>query len=132
MALLRLHAMTGEGRYADVADRTLRRFQEAMVKNPFAYGYLLCALESALSGVGTLVITGEAGDTQREALLSAARRRFLPNLVIVPWTASQEPVPEIASLVAAKPAEPAAFLCRNGTCSTPVRSVEALDRLLAA
>jgi uncharacterized protein YyaL (SSP411 family) len=131
MALLRLHAITGEGRYADIADRTLRRYQEPMIKNPFAYGYLLCALESALSGLGNLVVTGEAGDTAREALLTAARQRFEPNLVIVPWRPSQEAVPEIASLVAAKPTAPGAYLCRNGTCSSPARSVDALEQLLS-
>jgi uncharacterized protein YyaL (SSP411 family) len=132
MALLRLHAITGEGRYADVAEKTLRKYQAAMVKNPFGFSYFLCALEAATSGVGTLVITGVPGEGNRDALLSAARRRYAPNLVIVPWAPGSEPVPAIAGLVAGKPDETAAWLCRNGACSAPARSVEALENLLRA
>jgi hypothetical protein len=131
MVLLRLHALTGEGRYGDAADRILRTFEAAMEKNPFAYSYLVCALEAATTGVGTLVVTGAAGDPTRESLLSTARSTYAPNLVVVPWAAGTQTAPEIASLVAGKGDSAAAYLCRNGTCSAPVRSPEALRALLA-
>jgi uncharacterized protein YyaL (SSP411 family) len=129
-ALLRLHAVTGEPRYADAADRALRCFQPQMAKNPFGYSYLLCAAEAATAGVGTLVITGSATDPAREALLRAARRRHLPNLLIIPWTEAVDAPPQLASLLEGKSAATAAWLCRNGTCSRPATTPEELSALL--
>ena len=55
-----------------------------MTKNPFGYSYLLCAADTALGGAGTLIITGSVGDPAREALLQAARSRYLPRLLVIP------------------------------------------------
>jgi len=48
----------------------------------------------------------------------------------VPWTPETTPPAELAGLVAGKPRDSAAWLCRNGTCSTPARTPEALKALL--
>jgi uncharacterized protein YyaL (SSP411 family) len=129
-ALLRLHAVSGDARYAEAADRALRCFQPVMSRNPFGYSYLLCAADAALAGVGSLVITGNADDPSRQALLEAARGRYLPNILVIPWTGVADAPPGLASLLQGKSEQAAAWLCRNGTCSRPAKTTDELMSLL--
>ena len=125
MALVKLAALTGEGRYQLAAEKTLARLQPAMAKNPFGHGYLLCALDAATAGLGTLVVTG-GGE-----LLEAARQTFAPNLFVLPWRAQEELPGGLASLLEGKAPGAKAYLCRAGTCLPPVENARALGRLLA-
>jgi uncharacterized protein YyaL (SSP411 family) len=132
MALLRMHALSGEGRYGDIAERALRAYHQAMAKNPFGYGYLWCGYAVAVRGVATLVVTGKPGDPISAALERTARKCFRSNLFILRWSGVQPVAKGLASLLEGKGDSAAAYLCHAGSCSAPVRTPEALRLLLAA
>jgi uncharacterized protein YyaL (SSP411 family) len=130
LSMLQLHALTGESRYFEFAEKTLRAFHGVMAKNPFGYTYLWCGFDAAVRGPATLVIEGDPADATIAALLKEARQTFLPNTFVLPWNPKTVAPPELSSLVEGKPAG-AAYLCQGATCSAPVRAPEGLRALFA-
>lgn len=130
--LLRLHALTGDGRYAEISDRVLVSLQPSATRQPFGFGHLLGAMDSAIAGVGVLVVSGSNADPQRQALLDVAVAVPDPDVLIVPWSDGGELPDALASLLEGKDVSvAAAYLCRNGTCSLPVHVPEEIPGLLA-
>jgi len=64
-----------------------------------------------------------------EALLSAIRQRYMPNLVLA--LADENSLSELAKgLAIAENGKVAAYVCKNNTCNLPVHSTEELIALL--
>ena len=124
--LLRLAILTGERRHAERAEALLAAFSGEIAKNFFPLSTLLNAGELAMRPV-QIVILGERGKPDTEALIDAAFGLSLPDRVL-------QSVADAASLPPTHPAAgkqaPAgratAFVCVGQTCSLPVTEPEAL------
>ena len=114
LALLRLGALTGEGRFTDAAESVLRLLGRNAVRQPTAFGRLLEAIDLFHSGTTEVVVTGERAD-----LVSAVISSYRPNTVLA-W-GERRPGPlwdgREGNL---------AWVCQDRTCTAPVDSVEAL------
>tara|TARA_B100001179_G_scaffold230483_1_gene218145 strand:- start:741 stop:2093 length:1353 start_codon:yes stop_codon:yes gene_type:complete len=114
LALLRLGALTGEGRFTDAAESVLRLLGRNAVRQPTAFGRLLEAIDLFHSGTTEVVVTGERAD-----LVSAVTSSYRPNTVLA-W-GERRPGPlwdgREGNL---------AWVCQDRTCTAPVDSVEAL------
>jgi uncharacterized protein len=133
-ALLRLHALTEEPALHDKAQRVLRALTPQALEQPMAFGHLLCAMDRYVSGPTHVVVVGVPGDADAEALLSAARRAYLPNraLALVD-PASPEGATGPAALLEGRGQEggkATAYVCRDRTCSLPVTDSDAMVALL--
>ena len=53
------------------------------VSNPFGFGNLVCAMDRHLRGAVEIVISGTREDPRTRALISAARKVYLPNRALV-------------------------------------------------
>lgn len=126
-ALLRLHALTGEARFADVAIRHLAGQRAGLLQSPFAYGHLACAAWLARRGVVEVAIVGGSADA-RAALEAASGRGLHPERLV--WSAAASSAPFHPRGDGREGA--AAFVCRAFACSAPVTTPEALGALLAA
>jgi uncharacterized protein YyaL (SSP411 family) len=118
--LLRLAAITGNDRFRESAERTLRAFGSRLSHVPVAIPQMLVACEWLLAGAAEIVIAGENAD----ALVGTLHRTFVPNKIVLrasadsraaltrvaPWT---EPMREVDGRAAA-------YVCRNHTCRLPV------------
>jgi len=126
-ALLRLAAHLERPDFRDSAERALRCAGPLMERAPGAFLGMVSALDLAWSPLAA-VIAGRPEDPGTQALLAAARRPYLPRMVL--------------SLVAADPGlplhqgrdldHPAAFVCRGRTCAPPTADPAALERLVAS
>ena len=127
-ALLRLSGHLGRADFRTSAMGALRCAAPLMERSPGSLLGMLSVLDLARSPM-EVVIAGDPGDPRTQALLATARRSHLPNRVL--------------SLVSADPAlplhqgrgglgHPAAFVCRNQTCSAPAAEPAELERLLLA
>ena len=126
-ALGRLHALTGEARYARAAERTLQRYTPLIERYASATATLCMALDEQLSPPATLVLTGEGAAVR--AWAAQLSRRPLPDTALV---VAAEGV-ELPAPLAKPPSGAAvtAWLCRGATCLPPVTDLEALEALLA-
>ena len=126
-ALGRLHALSGDERYARAARRTVEVFFPAMRNYPAGFAAMAVALDEQLSPPGVLVLRGEP-----EALRgwqADLARQFLPDTMVLA-------IPEgIGDLPAAldKPGRPGpvnAWLCRSVTCLEPMSDLVHLKKAL--
>ncbi|HUQ62881.1 MAG TPA: thioredoxin domain-containing protein [Acidimicrobiales bacterium] len=114
VALLRLGALVGDDGYRQKAEGILRLVRETLHQSPGAFCYLLWGVELVASPVVEIAITGD-----REDLVGAVQRRYLPNAVLA-WG---EPYP---SPLFEERQDGRAYVCREYACLAPAETVEDL------
>jgi uncharacterized protein YyaL (SSP411 family) len=129
--LLRLAAMTGEGRYEDPARRWLRVLAPVLGEHPTAFAYLLAALERSLAAPLEVALIGDG------PALAALRREVLGRLLPDAVTLSVPPGQggDRSPLLAGRSTvdgQAAAYVCERYACRAPVTSPEALRAELDA
>jgi len=114
-ALVRLHALTGEARFGEIAERWLRRQRDEMLRNPFGFGHLLGAAFLAARGIDVVAVVGREG-RERDSLLAAARRGLRPEVLAF---ASTDSTIEAVAGKGEVDGRPAAYVCRQFACEAP-------------
>jgi len=107
VGLLRLAALTGEGRYRERAERILRLTGSLASQHPTAFGHLLAAVDLAVHGIDEVVVAGERPD-----LVEVVHDRFLPAAVLA-W-GERYPSPLWDGREDGR-----AYVCRNYACRLP-------------
>jgi uncharacterized protein YyaL (SSP411 family) len=136
MALIRMHAFTGDGRYYDFAKKTLEAFAGiAPQYGLFAATYGLAARLFAHHPL-QVVITGDSNDPAAQALEAAAHRVFRFGKSVFRFSSDQgvflnnlsgalkETVPHLSA------GEPLAVVCSGQTCLPPTSDPAQLIALL--
>jgi hypothetical protein len=118
-ALLRVAAIHGRPDLADRAADILRLVSGQMGAQPQAFARLLAAFDLFTAGTTEIVVAGDRPD-----LVAAARRRYLPNSVVLWGEPFDSPVWEGR-------AGDQAFVCRNYTCALPTTDAEVFEAQLS-
>jgi uncharacterized protein len=118
--LSRLAILTGDETYRQRAEAILETFSGELGRNFFPLATLLNNLELLMRPL-QVVLVGEPGNPELEALRRAAYGVSLPNRVVISL-APEEPLPAAhpasgKGLVAGKPA---AYVCEGPVCSLPI------------
>jgi hypothetical protein len=130
MALLRLHGYTGDERYFREAERTIKLFREFMEKQPFAFSYLLEAVDLYLRGPVEVFIVGDRSSSDFCEWIERIGLLYVPNLAIYaadPNNPTAEFVPELARGKTQIDGKLTAYVCRERTCSMPLTSYKNLE-----
>jgi uncharacterized protein YyaL (SSP411 family) len=126
-ALLKLAGFTNSLRYVDIAHQALAQMQPMMGQYPLGFGQWLQALAYALSKPREIAIVGDPDSPDTRALLDVVRDGSRPFQVVAlgsPTTLLPTvPLLQDRGLVNGKPA---AYICRNFACQTPVTEAEGL------
>jgi len=131
--LLRLAAFTGDDRYEKRADAIFEAFGELLERAAPAFPRLLCALDFRASGPREVVLAGEPGRPDFEALRDAVFASPGLNRVVA-HVDSAAAVPALAPLTRARSVrdgKAAAYVCERFACQAPVTDPEALAALLS-
>jgi uncharacterized protein len=129
-ALIRLSAFTGEGRWADVAARVLALLGGAAIRQPSAFGHLLCAVDDRVGPLYEVAIVGPR--EERRALERSVAGRYLPRMALAVGESSATEQPTVP-LLANRPmvgGDAAAYVCQGFVCKRPVTRTEDLLALL--
>ena len=133
--LLRLARLTGRSVFADRAGSIFTAFAADTAQSAAAHSHLADAMLYARSPSLEIVIAGEPGADDTEALVEIVRSRYLPQAVTVlvppgpggdavrkmaPYTENHEPIEGRA----------AAYVCRDYACKMPVTDPEEFGQLL--
>ncbi|HET7676367.1 MAG TPA: thioredoxin domain-containing protein [Candidatus Limnocylindrales bacterium] len=130
--LLRLAALSGEGRYRAAAEEALRGVLPVLGRYPTAFGQWLAALELATSTITEVAIVGTPGETATDALLAVVGERWRPHLVLAAGDGSANAAVPLLRDRPDLDGRPAAYVCRDFACRRPVATPDELRAELAA
>ena len=130
LVLVRLAALTGEGRYGAAAERALGTVTGFLSRYPTAFANWLTAADFVLAPVVEIAVVGQPGAPDTDRLLAPARAGYRPNQVVaVTADPATSRVPLLGDRFALR-GRATAFVCRNFACRQPVDEPEALAALL--
>jgi uncharacterized protein YyaL (SSP411 family) len=135
MNLLRMARLTGRTELADRAETIFEVFAADTTRGASAHSHLADAMLFASSRSLEIVIAGEPGGDDTEALLAEVRSSYLPQAVtlLVPPGSYGDTVRELAPFTehhAPIDGKAAAYVCRNYACEMPVTDPVELRKLL--
>jgi len=134
--LLKLGILTGSAHYTSNAVEILKYFQQDMNRSPTAFNSMLCALDFYLDSPAEIALAGSVDDPEIKEMLRVIHKRYRPNKVVALTnpsfkkptdTSARIPLLEGKTLQDGKPA---AYVCKNFTCTAPVTSAAALEKTL--
>ncbi|MBI3549806.1 MAG: thioredoxin domain-containing protein [Elusimicrobia bacterium] len=134
--LLRLSQYAARLDYQDAAEKTLARFSATLTTRPRALPQMLTALGSLRDKPRQIVIAGEPGAADTQALLRVVRRRFLPNSIVILADGGinqqmlSRRTPFLKDMTPSD-GKAAAYVCVNFACKLSVNEPAALESLLA-
>jgi uncharacterized protein YyaL (SSP411 family) len=127
LALLRLHAFTGEQRYRDSATRALQLLQRVAARFATGFGNALQAIDFYLGPTREIAIVG--ADDARSHLRRALYADYRPRTVVAERESADDSA--VALLEGRGGGENAlAYVCENFACELPVSAPEQLLELL--
>jgi len=129
--LLRLAALTGDGRYTQASTGVLGQMQTLAGEHPLAFGAWLSAIDFALGPQLQLAIVGRPEEAAFAALVRVARDRYQPRLVLGGGDPGDTAQPSLVRGRSLLDDRPTAYLCRSFACQLPTTSAEELRRQLA-
>jgi len=121
-AFSRLYELTANEDYRDRAEMMLGTYGAAAAKNPFAFAHFLAAWDFVRRSPLDILIVGDKN--KANSLIESIHRVYLPAHVLA--FADDVPTGEGKSAVQG---QPTAYVCRQGTCMTPVTTAPALLKL---
>jgi uncharacterized protein YyaL (SSP411 family) len=130
--LLRLAALTADGRYRVAAEVALATVTPYLTRYPTGFANWLSAAHLLVEGIDELAIVGAPGDDATQALVATAATGFRPNLVVAGTAASGPTAVPLLEGREAMGGRPTAYLCRDFACRLPVTDPAGLLAQLAA
>jgi uncharacterized protein YyaL (SSP411 family) len=128
--LLRLAALTGDGRYRDAAERALAPMAPLLARHPTAFAMWLRAQQLASGPITEIAIVGDPAGTATRALLRAAFDDLAFRRVVAASPAPEaSAIPLLHDRIAIGGAA-TAYACKGFACRLPVTSAEALAEQL--
>ncbi|MBI4169229.1 MAG: thioredoxin domain-containing protein [Acidobacteria bacterium] len=127
LALPRLAALTGEDSFKKKAEEVIRLYRDRIERHPSAFGTMLCALDQHLDRRREVVLAGRREDPVLRPFVGRLREIYDPNTVVALADPDRPGDAQAMPLLAGKvPVEgrPAAYVCVDGTCSSPVTSAD--------
>jgi hypothetical protein len=128
--LLSLAHLTGDESYRRRADAVFRAFAARLTAHGRTLPMMAAALSVAVSPPGQIAVVGEASD-ERDKLWRAANRSYRPFAQVFPidpgaiQTRIARLMPWVGSMTPQR-GRPAAYVCRDFTCSAPTTDPESL------
>jgi uncharacterized protein YyaL (SSP411 family) len=119
--LLRLARLSGEVAFEQYANKLLGAFGHEVRGYPMGYTFMLAGLDFAL-GSESVVVVGEISEKDTQAMLSALREKYLPNLTVTLWT-PQKTKSALSSNYDRIDGKATAYVCKNQTCMPPTNDI---------
>ncbi len=127
-ALLRLAALSGDGRLRERAMEIINPLAAVIARSPLAVASLACAMDRAFTPSREIAISGPADDPRTRELVQTVHDHWLTGSVLA-WGEGDVELLSDRPLVNGRPA---AYVCEDFVCSRPVTDVADLAAMLSA
>ena len=122
--LMKLGRLTGESRYLDLAEKSLKLFASAMDKQSMSFGQMLCALDDWLGPVEEFVVLPGASVEELDRVMRELHRGYRPRKIVVGPGLS---LPLLQGRIA-KEGTTTMYRCVNQECGLPWVGTEAVAK----
>ncbi|MBA2724416.1 MAG: thioredoxin domain-containing protein, partial [Actinobacteria bacterium] len=129
--LQRLSLFTGEPSYAQRALDIMKQLVPAMSRSPLGFGHLLGAGDFYTSQPLEIVIIGEPGAPDTDALLDVLRDTYIPNKVLLVASQGDDDIPLLQDRHRVD-GKATAYVCRSMVCKQPVTTADGLREQIVA
>jgi uncharacterized protein YyaL (SSP411 family) len=129
--LLKLGALTGQGRYEDAAQTAIGQVTSYAHRYPTAFAQWLSAMAFSLSEPIEIAIVGDHASADAEPLLDVVRSAYRPFAVIAAGRSAQTNVPLLADRPMLEGRQ-TAYVCRAFACRAPTANPEELASQIAS
>jgi uncharacterized protein YyaL (SSP411 family) len=129
--LLRLAALTGEGRYRDAAEDATQPLAAVAAEHPTAFPQWLMAYQLASSPIDEIAIVGDPVAEDTRALIDVAMSRYRPAQVVAVTSAPAATAIPLLHERGIIDGVATAYLCHGFTCQRPVTRPADLEAQLA-
>jgi uncharacterized protein YyaL (SSP411 family) len=129
MTLLRLHAYTGDERYANEAARALNLLADLIEKQPFGFAHMLEAADLHFRGPTEIVLVGDRSSAEFREWIERAGLLYVPNRALFVADTKGDGTGFIPEQARGKPqleGRLTAYVCRERACSPPMTNFEAV------
>ncbi|RJP50618.1 MAG: thioredoxin domain-containing protein [Anaerolineaceae bacterium] len=126
-ALIKLAEFTGDGKYRDLAEKSLSLITGYVLRHPLGFARWLSAAENAAGSMKQVAVLGEAGEKYFERMIQVIRSEYRPDIIVA---ASSHPVDAHAPvLLKDRPlvnGKATAYVCEGFVCKQPVTEADDL------
>ena len=122
--LFRLAEMTGDTAWREKGEATVRAASGTLDESPESMPAMLCALDTLITPPMQVVIAGDLGAPDTQAMVRAVQSRFLPNATLL-HTSAASVAPWLADMKAIG-GKATAYVCRDFACQAPTTEIDAL------
>lgn len=133
--LLRIGRITGDPSYDDMAAKLSKAFSPAVEQAPMAYTQLLTGLDFATGPSYEVVVAGDPAAEDTKEMLSALRKKYIPNKVLLFKGTEDEPgITAIAGFTKGQSplnGKATAYVCLDHVCNLPVTDLKKALELLS-
>jgi len=130
-ALLKIAAYTDDGKYRDLAEKSLTTIAEATVRYPTAFARWLSAADFVLENVKQVAVLGDANEINFQDLIGVVRGHYRPNVIVA--ASPYPPAKDAPALLAERPlvdGKPSVYVCESFICKQPVTTAKDLQEQL--
>jgi uncharacterized protein YyaL (SSP411 family) len=130
-ALLRLAAFTDNGKYRDLAEKSLSLIASQALRYPTSFARWLSAADFTLGNVKQVAVVYGSNPEEARELLQTVRSKYRPNTIVA--ASSYPPSLKAPALLAERPLKddkPTIYVCEGFVCKMPVTSTSELQALL--
>ncbi len=135
MNMLKLSRITGNVKWAELAEKTIRAFSEDIYRAPTGYTLMLSAFLFDTNKSKEIVIVGNGKDNKTRKFIDVIRSKYAPHKVLLfkdtslnnnqleqlaNWTSTQYSIDE----------KPTAYICKNFACNQPTNDLKTALTLL--
>ncbi len=126
-SLIKLAAFTDEGKYRDIAEKSLRLISSFVLRYPLGFANWLSAAENAAGTMKQVAVLGEAHEKNFQQMINILRAEYRPGLVTA---ASSHPIKEGSPALLNDRTMlenlPTAYVCEGFVCKLPTTEVQTL------
>jgi uncharacterized protein YyaL (SSP411 family) len=125
--LIKMAALTDEGKYRDLAEKSLALITDFVLRYPLGFARWLSAAENAAGNMKQAALLGDAHDENFQRMLQAIRAEYRPGLITA---ASSHPINESSpALLRDRPllnGKSTVYVCEGFVCKQPTTEIETL------
>ncbi len=126
-ALIKIATFTDEGKYRDIAEKSLTLITSFVLRYPLGFANWLSAAENAVGTMKQVAVLGEANDENFQRMLTVLRAEYRPGVVTA---ASSHPIKENSPALlndrAMMENKSTAYVCEGFICKQPTTEFQTL------